>query len=236
MKLLNKKENQITFSVEMEESLANAIRRYFGQVPILAIEDVEISKNDSPLYDETIAHRLGLIPLKTGKDDESKLKIKAKGEGMIYSKELKGSAEVVYDTIPITFLKKGEELEIVATAKLGKGQEHSKFSPGIMYYRNGVKIDLDKNCPKEIVGACPANIFKMDKDKIVVHDTEKCDFCEECLEFCRKKGKDFVKITPTGELIITVESFGQMETKSIFNKSLSALKKDLGELSKKINK
>jgi DNA-directed RNA polymerase subunit D len=236
MKIINKKDNQITFQTEIDESLANAIRRYLGKIPVLAIDKVEISKNDSPLYDETIAHRLGLIPLKTGKESSARLKIKTKGEGIVYSKNMKGNTDVVYDSIPITFLKKDEELDLVATAKLGKGEEHSKFLPGLMYYQNLVKIDADKNCPKEIADICPENIFRADGDKITVINPEKCDICNACLEFCEKKGKDCIKITPTKELIITLESFGQMEVKDIFKKAIEILKKDLDEVSKKINK
>ena len=69
MKKIEKSENQIVFSAEMEETLANSIRRYINHIPTLAIDEVEISKNDSALYDETIAHRIGLIPIKSGKSD-----------------------------------------------------------------------------------------------------------------------------------------------------------------------
>ena len=48
-------------------------------------------------------------------------------------------------------MKKGQELEILATAKVGKGSEHSKFSPGLMFYRDVVEIKIDKECPKEVV-------------------------------------------------------------------------------------
>jgi len=46
MKVIDKKKNQITFSAEIDESLANAIRRYVGHIPVLAIDEVEIIKNE----------------------------------------------------------------------------------------------------------------------------------------------------------------------------------------------
>ena len=64
METINKTEEKYVFKAEIEDTLINAIRRYVGQIQISAIDDVEISKNDSPLYDETLAHRLGLVPLK----------------------------------------------------------------------------------------------------------------------------------------------------------------------------
>ena len=75
MKSIEKKENQITFGADIDESLANAIRRYISEIPILAVEEIEIYKNDSPLYDETIAHRIGLIPLKMEKSMAEKTEI-----------------------------------------------------------------------------------------------------------------------------------------------------------------
>ena len=144
MKIIEKKPNQIVFSTKIEETLANAIRRYLNQIPILAIDELEISKNDSPLYDETIAHRIGLIPLKMDKLDKKpiKLKLSSKKEGIVFSEELKGKAKIAYENIPITFLNKNSELEFTATTKLGKGSEHSKFSPGLMFYRNLIELKI----------------------------------------------------------------------------------------------
>ena len=67
MKLIEKKDDCVVFQAEIEESLANAIRRSVNHIPILAISHLEVSKNDSALYDEIIAHRMGLIPLKNEK-------------------------------------------------------------------------------------------------------------------------------------------------------------------------
>lgn len=240
MKLIDKKDNKIEFQAEIEESLANAIRRYLNQIPILAVDEVEISKNDSALYDETIAHRIGLIPLKMDKSVNEKtevhLKLSVKKEGIVHSEELTGKIKVVYDKIPITTLKKGQELELVATAKMGKGVDHPKFAPGLMFYRNVAEIKLDKNCPQEIVNICPLKIFKSENGKVVVGDSSKCDMCEACVEFCNRQKKGAVTLTPIKELVITLESWGQLSVVDILKRSIEELKKDLSEVSKKISK
>ena len=233
MKIINKKDEQIVFAAEIDESLANAIRRYLNQITIIAVEDVEISKNDSPLYDETIAHRIGLIPLRMDKlineKTTVKLKLSSKKEGMVYSGELTGGVKVAYDKIPITSLKKGQELEIVAAAKVGKGNKHSKFSPGIMFYRNVADVKIDKDCPQEVVNICPQKILKQENGKIVVEDNYKCDMCESCVELCKKQGKDSIELVPTKELVIALESFGQLAVEEIFNVFCNWIVKNEGQ-------
>src|SRR3989339_2182422 len=87
-------------------AFANLLRRVIlEEVPVMAIEDVEFRKNSSILYDEMIAHRLGLLPLSTdlksynlpseckceGKGCarcQLKLTLKSKGLGMVYASEM----------------------------------------------------------------------------------------------------------------------------------------------------
>ncbi|MBU4308524.1 MAG: DNA-directed RNA polymerase subunit D [Nanoarchaeota archaeon] len=235
MKQIQKKENSIVFSTELSESLANAIRRYVNEIPVFAVEDVEISKNDSPLYDETVAHRIGLVPIKMKKDiDEKKTKLilDSKKEGFVYSGEIKG-AEIVYDKIPLTALSKGQELSLTATGRFGKGNEHAKFSPGLMFYREVCELEMDKSLSEEIKRLCPQNEIKEKGNKIIVLDNKKVEVGDKCEEVCVKKNKD-IEINKTGELIISIESFGQMNVEDILKKSTEALKKDLAELGKKL--
>jgi len=55
--------------VGIDASLANAFRRILlAEIPTLAIENVYIENNTSVIQDEVLAHRLGLIPFKGGKE------------------------------------------------------------------------------------------------------------------------------------------------------------------------
>ncbi|MEM3171814.1 MAG: hypothetical protein QXL58_05505, partial [Candidatus Hadarchaeales archaeon] len=47
-------------------ALANSLRRaIMREVPIMAIDELEVKMNDSALHDEIIAHRLAMVPLRT---------------------------------------------------------------------------------------------------------------------------------------------------------------------------
>ncbi|VVB80216.1 DNA-directed RNA polymerase subunit D [uncultured archaeon] len=240
MKKIYAKDNQLVFSSEVDESLANAIRRYISKIPLLAIDAVEISKNDSPLYDETVAQRIGLIPLKmpsgsVKEDKEFTLKLSTEKEGFIKAGELKGDLKVVYEGIPITFLNKGQEFEIVATAKVGRGIQHAKFNPGLMFYRNTAEITLDKEFANEIKGVFPKAEIKEKGNKIIIQDNQKADMIDFCEGIAQKNGAE-IEIKYNPELIITLEGFGQMDVDDIFKKAVEELGKDLEQLEKKISK
>ncbi len=236
MKLIEKNKDQLIFAAEIEETLANAIRRYLGQIPVIAIDELEISRNDSPLYDETVAHRVGLIPLKMDKTGEkAKLKLNVKREGTVYSGDMKGNPEPVHKNIPITTLDKGQELEFTATVKLGKGAEHAKFSPGLMFYRNSSEITMDKEFLDEVKKAIPHAEVKDKGNKIVISDDKKAEVADVCEGIANKKKKK-AEITYGKDLVISVESFGQMDSKEIFKESIDAIRKDLNSVEKAIEK
>lgn len=236
MKLIEKSKDQLVFAAEMDESIANVIRRYISQIPVIAVDELEISRNDSPLYDETIAHRVGLIPLKAGKTAEKgKLKLDVKREGTVYSGDIKGNPEPIYKNIPITTLDKGQELQFIASVRFGRGVEHAKFSPGLMFYRNSAEITMDKEFLEEVRKVLPDTEIKERGSKITIADKGKKEVTDMCEGIANKKKKK-AEISYGKELIIILESFGQMDAKDIFNESIDALRKDLTSVAKALEK
>ena len=67
IKILESSDSRIKVSIKgVDRVYANALRRFaISEVPCMAIDDVVIQQNSSVLYDEILAHRLGLIPLST---------------------------------------------------------------------------------------------------------------------------------------------------------------------------
>ncbi|MEX0920602.1 MAG: DNA-directed RNA polymerase subunit D [Candidatus Pacearchaeota archaeon] len=238
MNKIEKSQDQVVFTAEIDETIANSIRRYVNQIPVLAVDEVEIKKNDSALYDEAIAHRIGLIPLKSGKKPAKKsgeLKLEGKGEKTVYSEDITGTPSVVYKRIPITVLTPGQEISLTASIRPGKGTEHSKFTPGIMFYRNITEVILSKEFLDEVKKSCPEASISEKGDKIIITDDQKNEVADVCEGIATAKKKS-VEIVGKDGLVITVESFGQMSPEDVFKMSIEVLKDDLKSLSKDVDK
>ena len=232
-----KKKNKLSILLkDTDEVFANAIRRLIlEEVPTLAVEDLEIKENNSALYDEFLAHRLGLVPLKNDsialKNDETielKLKTKGGGEPMeVLSGEL--GDLVVHKAIPLVLLEGDQAIELVAKAKVGKGINHSKFTPGMMHYTHFPEIKISGPAEKnfELADNFPL-IFEFD-GKLKVKDASYCDLDQEDL-----KGQKGVEISFGKKLIIFIESWGQLNPRKILIGSCKALRSNLAEISKKI--
>jgi DNA-directed RNA polymerase subunit D len=232
MELVEKKDEKMVFVTDMSTTLANAIRRSAYEIPILAIEEADIYKNDTALYDEIIAHRLGLIPLKNQKvkeDQAIELKLKVKGKGP-RTEVLSGALgeSVVYDDMPIVLLEDGQELEIVARAKAGQGKDHARYSPGLVFYKHlpKIKISGDGEKQTELAELYP-KAFEVVGGKLKVKDAAKCDLDQEDLEDYSGVSVEF-----KDDLVFSIESWGQIDAKEIFNGACKALKANLADVSK----
>lgn len=145
---------------------ANALRRIcLNGVPIFAIDTVDIIENSSVLADEGLAHRLGLIPLKT---DLTRFNEPAKCDCQsetgctncrvmlvldsgdsdttrtVTSGELSSeddSIKPISDNIPIVELAPGQKVKVECYARLGRGSEHAKWNASNV----SVLVETDKD-------------------------------------------------------------------------------------------
>ena len=138
-----KLENRAEFTVDgIDSSFANLYRRYFmSMVPVLAIDSVVFYDNNGPVWDEYVAHRLGLLPVitpnKLSKNAEFVLTLDAEGPRQVMASDIKSSDEeikVAKDSIVIITLGEKQKLRFEAKVILGIGRKHAKFQAGLAGY------------------------------------------------------------------------------------------------------
>lgn len=254
IRLLEKKGDRLYFILRnVHASFANAIRRVMlEEVPAMAIEDVEIRKNDSVLYDEVLAHRLGLVPLTTDLRSynlpsqckcngqgcarcQCKLVIKAKGPCMVYASDLKSkdsAIKPVYPKMPIVKLLKNQNLELEAVAVLGQGKVNTKWSPGHIYYNYEPKVTVKHDPQKlsEVGDNYPHQIFGEDGkiDRNLINTPALVDACEGVCD-------ELVKVERVeNSFVFYVESFGQLEPKKIVLEAVKVLEEQIHEFVNKL--
>lgn len=251
VKILSEKENKAVLLIKgIDSALANTLRRMIiSEVPTLAISKVSFMKNTSALFDEIIAHRLGLLPLTTDLSVfsfQEKCTCKKKGcpkcqvaftlnsEGPItvYASDIKCTdpkVKFVFGKMPIVKLLKGQELQFEATAALGTGKEHSKFSPGLAFYQGYPKITIDRvKNPDDIIRECPVNVFELDGRSLKVKNLTACHLCNACVDICEPQGGMAVEGSDT-DFIFTIESWGKMAPKDMLLTALDRLDEKLDE-------
>ena len=249
----DKKNNRLTILLKKTEApFVNAVRRaILESVPTMAIEDVEIRKNSSVLYDEVIASRLGLLPLTT--DIESynlpskckckgegcascqvKLTLEAEGPGIITASEIKSKdpkIKPVFPETPIVKLLKGQKIEVEATAMLGTGKVHAIWSPPHVWYKHKpvVKIGNVKD-PHKIVEMSPPGVFEVKNGKLIVNEEKllTVDLAGLAEDVSNKE----VTIEKTDDFVMFIESFGQLDCKEILEQAAKSLDENLEEFEK----
>ena len=254
IRLLEKKNGKLSFVLKNAHvSLANSLRRtILEEVPTMAIEDVEIRKNDSVMYDEVLAHRLGLIPLTTDLKSytlpakckcegegcarcQCKLTLKVKGPAMVYASDLKSKdsgIKPVYPKMPLVRLLKNQHLELEATAVLGQGKVHMKWSPGHAHYNYEPKITVKHDPQKlsEVGDNYPPQIFGEDGkiDRNLINTPALVDACDGVCD-------DLVKVERIdNSFVFNVESFGQLEPKKMVQEAVKIFQEQIEEFTDQI--
>ncbi|MFX0060634.1 MAG: DNA-directed RNA polymerase subunit D [Candidatus Hermodarchaeota archaeon] len=245
-------------------AIANALRRtMLSEVPSLAIEEVIIIENTSPLYDEIIAHRIGLIPLKTDletyslTDDctcggegcpacEVSLTLQKKAETditVVFSSDLQSydpAVVPVEPNIPILKLAKGQSILVEAIARLGRGKTHARWQPvstASYKYIPHIKID-DDTCTVcgTCVDVCPKKVYEITEDNTLLVKSElDCTLCMLCVSGDTMCPVDAITVSYTGdEFLFTIESTGSLEPNEIFREATKIIRKKTREAKQKV--
>lgn len=253
IELISQSKDKIALSIkDTNSTFVNTIRRtIISEVPTMAIEDVSFIKNSSVLYDEMLAHRLGLVPLTTDlksynlKEDckcedkgcaqcQTTISLEAKGPGTVYSELLKAKDSAIkpaFDKIPLVKLTKNQTLEIEATAILGKGKQHYKFTPGLAWYFGYPEFSTGNKSNLNVISEkCPA--LEVKGNKISLKDVTKWTESQE--QICEENGV-IVTLNKT-DFIFNLESFGSLSCKDILLESLKIMDNKLDDFEKQLKK
>lgn len=242
VKILEQNSAKMKLSIEgIDSAFANALRRIMhGEIAIMAVEDVYFEENTSGLFDEVVAHRLGLIPLafepeiyrvkgecKCGGEGCSNcqvtLALERQGPCTVRAGDMKSTADDVRAAdpdIPIVELLEKQRLKFTATAQLGFGKDHVKWQASIAGYQNApsVKVNAEK-APASVVDVCPTHVFEKKDGKVKVAKEMNCILCMRCVE----TGEGVTVRPQEDSFIFTIETVSGLKPKEIVLKALDVL-------------
>jgi DNA-directed RNA polymerase subunit D len=249
--IIRKQDNIAHFLAEgIDVAFANALRRtMLTRLPAMAIDEVLVLENTSVMYDEMLAHRMGLIPLVTDLESYNlpdECDCEGKGcslcqctltlekqagdeEETVHSRDLTSQDPKIVPAIgeiPLVKLAPNQSLIIEAYARLGRGVENAKFQPvsTVSYkYVPIVEVNKDKcNQCGDCVKVCPKNILLVEGDTIATQNTLDCSLCEACVEVC-EPGAITID-SKKNSFLFKVESTGALTPEEIVEKSAEILK------------
>jgi len=241
----------------------NALRRIMlSEVPSMAIDEVVVIENSSMLHDEILAHRLGLIPLKTDLDTYNlpeecpcksefgcnlcrvalTLEAEAKeNTTTVYSRDLHSENPdiiPVSDKIPIAKLAPDQKIKLEAYARLGKGKDHAKWQPvSNCTYRYMPKIRIDeRRCDvcEECVEICPKRVLVSAEKRIEVRNINECTLCQDCVDACPKKPPAIQIEWDKSTFILDIESTGALPVERIMLEALNIIDRKSEEFVKQL--
>lgn len=258
-------ENTARFQLEgCTTSFANSLRRaMIGEVQTLAIEQVKIYDNTSALFDEMLAHRLGLIPIRsdginlvpcsrctcegTGCAGCSVIfTMSVEGPGMVYSRDLISQDPGIIPAdpaIPIVKLVRDQKVVLEARAVVSSGREHAKWQPTTACgYKLYPVITISGQCDGcgQCVDQCPRDILEIRDGMVATREgkLEDCSLCRLCERACMNTGigdePAIVVTTDDTRFLFVVEGDGSLAFRQIIGQALEYIRTQSDELSAQV--
>ena len=259
-KVVSLDEETIRFLVEgVEVSFANSMRRTMvAEVPMMVVEDIFYFDNSSLVPDEVLAHRVGLVPLKTNLESYVlpeecdcgaelgcpkcravlTMDVEAGDDTVtVYSGDLipeDPSIAPVSKRIPLAKLAPGQAIKFEAYAQLGQGKVHAKWSPVSMcVYQNVAVVEVkDEAAANKCLEACGDGIATLDGGMLKIIDIQGFERHVPCREHVSHE--EIMQGLKQDEFLFTVESNGGLPPERIVKEAVKMLKGKLSALGEKI--
>jgi DNA-directed RNA polymerase subunit D len=257
VKIIDKNDSSARMIVEgTDTALMNSLRRIMlSEVPSMAIDEVVVVENSSMLHDEILAHRMGLIPLKTDLDSynlpeecpcKSELGCNLCRVSLTLDVEAKDSTKTVYSgdlisenpnivpvsaRVPIVKLAPDQKIRLEAYARLGKGEKHAKWQPvSVCAYKHFPRVKIDqKSCDLcgKCVDVCPKRVLTVieSEKKLELRNVIDCTVCKDCVNACPKSPPAVEVSSDKDVFVFDVESSGALPVERIVLEALKILDK-----------
>lgn len=259
--IIEMKEKKAKFILKNSSpAMANALRRtLISDIPKMAIDKVEFHlgpimyddkeyESATPLFDEIIAHRLGMVPIPTNLDLFCRQsECTCGGEGcanctIMYSLNKIGPCTVMSgdlepvgnpdlkvrdEFIPIVELTDKQAVLIYATAVMGTARTHVKWqvANGVGYsYLPIISINPTKASDEDVIACakiCPRNVFGIKNGKLVIENLLNCTLCKSCVE---RAGINSVSVNGDNtNFLFKFETDGSMTARQTLEKAVDIL-------------
>ena len=250
IKIIDLKKDTIEFRLlNTDLAFANSLRRVIiSEVPTIAVDMVEVKENTSPLFDDFIVHRIGLVPLVSDDVDNYKFPLQCSCKdgckecnvNFIISKKCDNSYKE--DTIEVTsddIIPLNQECKVkpvkyddypIVLTKLKKGQSINMS----LTAKKGIgKIHAKWSPVCTCVMKQVPNVKILDNEFMQKLDEKyKKEFCESCPSKVFKYDKDEIiidkseKCTYCEECLIKIQDLIKKKDKTAFNKFIEEKKKE----------
>lgn len=253
-------------------AMANALRRtLLSDIPKMAIDKVEFHlgpimegekeyESNTPLFDEIIAHRLGMVPVPTDLDlfvpqDQCTChgegcpnctimySLNKHGPCTVYSGDLmplgNPDLKVKDEFIPLVELTDGQAVMIYAIAVMGTAKKHVKWQVcnGVGYtYLPIIEIDpahASDEAMVETAAVCPRHVYCVEGGKLAVRDGHACNLCMSCVEHLGP-GKGLSVRGDEKDFIFKFETDGSLTARQALDKAVEILAAEATEFSGQI--
>jgi DNA-directed RNA polymerase subunit D len=269
--IIEMNERYMRFEIEgINYSIANMLRRtLINDIPKLAIKNVsfhlgsvqkttqdgkvEIYNSSSPLFNEIIAHRLGLIPLPT--DLRMKFRDECQhppdqacplctvmytlskfGPCTVYSGDLIPVGDPAFapvdKNIPIVKLNEKQALVIDAEAIMGTAKEHARWqvTSGVSYkYHREFHVPRENELYEILKKDCQKNIISEDEKYLVITDDLPCRHIARLYNY-----NDVKIVEDDKRFIFQFETDGSLSAKDTLLVAIKRLKERLGRIRESI--